>query len=144
MSDYRVIIGKNMENLNDNINDFLKKNPKYKPYSKIYKDTPECEPVRYQSFVKYGKTNKYYIVKGKTMEELNRNIELFSQNNRGYYPYSDVLYTDDNCKQTRYQSFVRYKKSKSYRKRKSNNNNKSKQINKQKTYKRKKNDTNNI
>ena len=131
MSHYQIVTGKTIENLNANIEDFLKKNPKYKPYNQIYNDTPNCEPIRYQSFVKYGKTNKYNIVKGKTMEELNRNIEIFFQKNPGYQPYNQVYYTEDNCENTRYQSFVKYGKRKSHRKRIQ-----TKRMHKQKTYKK--------
>jgi len=59
MSNYHIVTGKNIEDLNTNIEEFLKKNPKYTPYSTVYRDNADCIPteqLRYQSFVKYEKS----------------------------------------------------------------------------------------
>jgi len=60
MSNFHIVTGKSIEDLNTNIEDFLKKNPKYTPYSNVYTDVPDCKrATKYQSFVNYGKSKSH-------------------------------------------------------------------------------------
>ena len=53
MTKYHIVKGKNIKDLDKNIETFFKSNPGYQPYSEVYYTT-DCEkpPIRYQSFVR--------------------------------------------------------------------------------------------